>query len=200
MLHPDTELRFISEEKGLGVVATKFIPKGTITWVQDKFDQVFTEKKIVEMSNIYTTIVDTYCFRNNKGDYVLCWDHARFINHSFFSNCLTTAYDFEIAIRDIFPGEELTDDYGYLNVDQPCAFSSEGSARNTVYSDDLLQYHKEWDQQIYDALLLTLSTEQKLWGFVSDNTKKELNDILIGKILPLSILSCYYDRKAPKTT
>jgi len=27
MMHPDTELRFISKEVGLGVVATKFIPK-----------------------------------------------------------------------------------------------------------------------------------------------------------------------------
>lgn len=29
MIHPDTEVRFISNEIGYGVVATKFIPKGT---------------------------------------------------------------------------------------------------------------------------------------------------------------------------
>jgi hypothetical protein len=42
MIHPDTELRFINEKIGHGVVATKFIPKGTITWVLDKLDRVFT--------------------------------------------------------------------------------------------------------------------------------------------------------------
>ena len=32
MIHPDTELRFISPEIGFGVFATKLIPQGTITW------------------------------------------------------------------------------------------------------------------------------------------------------------------------
>ena len=31
------------------------------------------------------------------------------VNHSFKSTCMSTAYDFEIAIRDIYPGEQLTD-------------------------------------------------------------------------------------------
>jgi len=35
MIHPDTEVRFINDEIGYGVVAKKLIPKGTITWVQD---------------------------------------------------------------------------------------------------------------------------------------------------------------------
>ena len=32
MIHPSTELRFINDEIGYGVVATRFIPKGTIVW------------------------------------------------------------------------------------------------------------------------------------------------------------------------
>ena len=31
MIHPDTELRFINNVVGYGVVAKKLIPKGTIT-------------------------------------------------------------------------------------------------------------------------------------------------------------------------
>ena len=112
MIHPDTELRFISNEIGYGVVATKFIPAGTVTWVLDQLDREFTPLELQQMAPIYQNILDTYTFRNNKGNYILCWDNGRYVNHSFNSNCLTTAYDFEIAIRDIHPGEQLTDDYG----------------------------------------------------------------------------------------
>lgn len=114
MIQPHTELRFISDEIGHGIVATQFVPKGTITWVQDKLDMVYTQVQVDEMSDYYKNIIDYYTFRNQKGEHILCWDLAKYVNHSFKSNCLTTPYDFEIAIRDILPGEELTDDYGYL--------------------------------------------------------------------------------------
>jgi hypothetical protein len=116
MMHPDTEIRFISEEIGCGVVAKKFTPKGTITWVQDELDQIYTPKQVGRMGKLSQQMIDKYTFRNNKGNFVLCWDHAKYVNHSFKSNCLSTAYDFEIAVCDILPGEELTDDYGYLNI------------------------------------------------------------------------------------
>ena len=136
MIHPDTELKFISSEKGYGVVAKEFIPRGTITWVQDELDRVLTIGQIAKMGKKYQYLVEHYCFRDNKGNYVLCWDHGKYVNHSFNSNCLTTPYNFEIAIRDIQPGEELTDDYGYLNIEQPFkALSEQGSERTVVYPD-----------------------------------------------------------------
>jgi SET domain-containing protein len=119
MIHPDTELRFINDQIGYGVVATKFIPKGTITWALDKLDRIFTTDDIRKMEPVYKQIMDKYTYRNPQGNYVFCWDIARYVNHSSISNCVTTAYEFEIAVRDIQPGEELTDDYGYLNLDEP---------------------------------------------------------------------------------
>ncbi len=148
MIHPHTELRFISDEIGFGVVATKFIPKGTITWVLDKFDREFTPIAFLEFDKPYQDILDFYAYRNASGNYILCWDHARFVNHSFNSNCLTTAYDFEIAIRDIQPDEQLTDDYGYLNIEVPFKPIDEGTRRRIVYPDDTLRYHKVWDKKI----------------------------------------------------
>ena len=148
MIHPDTELRFISNEIGYGVVATKFIPAGTVTWVLDQLDREFTPLELQQMAPIYQNILDTYTFRNNKGNYILCWDNGRYVNHSFNSNCLTTAYDFEIAIRDIHPGEQLTDDYGYLNIPLPFRAADEGTRRKIVYPDDLLKYYKVWDNKI----------------------------------------------------
>jgi uncharacterized protein len=49
MLHPHTELRFISETMGSGVFAARLIPKGTITWVRDDFDQAFTVEQVERM-------------------------------------------------------------------------------------------------------------------------------------------------------
>ncbi|MGB5273326.1 MAG: SET domain-containing protein, partial [Flavobacteriaceae bacterium] len=148
MIHPNTELKFISREVGYGVVATEFIPAGTITWVLDKLDREFTPSAFEAMSPIYQNILDTYTYRNSDGNFVLCWDLGRYVNHSFNSNCLTSAYDFELAIRDIQPGEQLTDDYGYLNIPQPFRGVDEGTKRKIVYPDDLLRYYKTWDKKL----------------------------------------------------
>src|ERR1700748_1743138 len=101
MIHPNTELRFISPEKGHGVVATRFIPKGTITWIMDPLDQVFSPERIHQLDAFFQEILATYSYRDHNGDFILCWDHSRFVNHSFHSNCMSTAYNFELAIRDI---------------------------------------------------------------------------------------------------
>ena len=99
MIHPKTELKYISEAVGYGVVATEFIPAGTITWVLDKLDREFNPVEFESMEPLYQNILDIYTYRNNKGNHVLCWDNGRYVNHSFNSNCLSTAYDFEIAIE-----------------------------------------------------------------------------------------------------
>ena len=188
-----TELKFISEQKGYGVVAKQFIPKGTITWVQDSLDMVFDHKKLAELGPNYAPIIDTYSFRDNQGNFVLCWDLAKYVNHSFNSNCFSTPYNFEIAIRDIHPGEELTDDYGYLNITEPFEAMPEGGSRTVVYPDDLLHYHKIWDEKIADAMPLLNSVDQPLMYFIDEATQTKVQAILAGKETMESILTCYYD-------
>ena len=68
MMHPDTEVRFINEELGYGVVATRFIPKGTITWVQDELDHIYSPVQVEKMRPELQQMVDKYSFRNNKGN------------------------------------------------------------------------------------------------------------------------------------
>jgi len=192
MIHPKTELKFISEEVGYGVVATAFIPAGTITWVLDKFDREFTPIEVQNMKPFYQDILDTYSYRNNKGNFVLCWDIGRFVNHSFKSNCLTTAYDFEIAIRDILPGEQLTDDYGYLNISEPFKGIDEGTERKIVYPDDLVNYHKVWDKKINNVFKDIVTKEQPLRVLIEDKLWLKIEDIIKGKQQIDSILNNYY--------
>ncbi|MCY2686273.1 SET domain-containing protein [Salinimicrobium sp. TH3] len=195
MMHPDTEVRFINDVVGYGVVAKKFIPRGTITWVQDDLDQLLTENEVEKMHPDVQEQVEKYCFRNNKGQLVLCWDLAKYVNHSFNANCLSSAYDFEVAVRDIEPGEQLTDDYGYLNISEPFKAVDEGTGRDTVYPDDLLKYHEKWDRQLETAFENFEHVEQPLIKFVSSAVLEKIKSSL-AKNEPLdSILNLYYEEK-----
>ncbi len=196
MIHPKTELKFISNEIGYGVVATEFIPAGTITWVLDKLDREFSPTDFQAMEPIYQNILDTYTFRNNNGNFVLCWDNGRYVNHSFNSNCLTTAYDFEIAIRDIQVGEQLTDDYGYLNIPAPFRGINEGTRRKVVYPDDLVKYYKVWDKKIQKVFAKINSHDQPLKELINANLWAKIQNIIIGEEAMESILTNYYDESS----
>lgn len=192
MIHPDTELRYINDTVGYGVVATKLIPKGTITWALDQLDRSFTREQLNGFDQVYKDILETYSYRNSQGDYVLCWDHGRFVNHSFNSNCLTTAYEFELAIRDILPGEQLTDDYGYLNISEPFKAASEGTRRKVVYPDDLEKYYKVWDKKLLKVFPLVTKLSQPLRKLISDTKWEEVKNISSGTKAMESIYSCYF--------
>ena len=195
MMHPDTEIRFISDEIGYGVVATKLIPKGTITWVQDELDRVISPEQVEKMHKAAQDMLEKYSFRNSEGQHVLCWDLAKYVNHSFNANCLSTAYDFELAIRDIHPGEQLTDDYGYLNVSEPFKALDEGTERDTVYPDDLLNFHEQWDAQLSEAFHFFEVVEQPLAQLVSFKHLEKVKERLRNHKPLDSILNLYYQGK-----
>jgi hypothetical protein len=192
MIHPHTALRFIDEEIGYGVFATRKIPRGTITWALDKFDQVYAPAQVQALEPIYRAILDTYSYRNSLGEYVLCWDFGRFVNHSFNSNCLSTGYDFEIAIRDIEPGDELTNDYGYLNLEEPFAARPENAERKIAYPDDLLNYHELWDGIIRKSFPLILTVDQPLWPLLPTDLITEISEVINGHREMKSILTHYF--------
>jgi len=193
MIHPHTELRFISREMGYGVVATEFIPMGTITWALDKLDREFSPYQIQQLDPIYQELLSTYTYRNNKGNFVLCWDNGRYVNHSFHANCLTTAYDFEIAIRDIHPGDQLTDDYGYLNITEPFRGIDERSRRKVVYPDDLLRYYQSWDRKLLKAFRHLPDVHQPLKEILVEGTWDKALRVGKGQEEMESILNCYYN-------
>lgn len=197
MIHPNTELKFIGPEIGYGVVATRYIPAGTITWVLDQLDREFSPLEFQRMEPIYQDILETYTYRNSKGNLVLCWDHGRYVNHSFNSNCLTTAYDFEVAIRDIQPGEQLTDDYGYLNISSPFRGADEGTRRKTVYPDDLLKYHRIWDNKIKKVFPKIQLVDQPLHTVINPETWRQIERVMAGEAELASILSNYFDTTSP---
>jgi SET domain-containing protein len=177
MVHPATELRFISDAIGFGVFATSFIPKGTIVWALDPMDSVITPEKYNELcrtNNYYKEQLDKYSYIDQNGCYVLCWDIARFFNHSFMPTCLGTPFGYEIAVRDILPGEELTDDYGTLNLEENFeAFPEEGSARKVVTPYDFELFGDEWDRQLAEVFPYLAKVAQPLSGILTEEIWKE---------------------------
>lgn len=191
MIHPDTRLQFIDDEIGYGLFATRPIPRGTITWALDAFDRVITPDEAQRLGSVYAPILDKYSYRNRQGAYVLCWDFGRYVNHSFNSNCLSTGYDFEIAVRDIEAGEELTNDYGYLNLERPFKARPESSTREYVYPDDLLHYYKEWDMLVAASFPNLLRVEQPLMPLIPVALQQEIREIIDGGRPIPSILRHY---------
>ncbi|MDH5609050.1 MAG: SET domain-containing protein [Cyclobacteriaceae bacterium] len=192
MIHPHTETKYISEIVGYGVVATRRIPAGTITWVKDELDREFPPAEFYALPPVYREIVETYSFRNNKGYFVFCWDHGRFVNHSFKPNCLSTAYGFEVAIRDIAPGEEITNDYGNLNILEPFEPLDEGTDRKIIYPDDLVRHHLQWDQQVASVFDQIPTLDQPLRRMIAPEVWDEINEIATGKMEMKSVLVNYF--------
>ncbi|SDR83898.1 SET domain-containing protein [Christiangramia echinicola] len=181
MIHPDTKLEWINDKKGFGVVATKVIPKGTITWVQDELDIVFSPEEPDNFKPMTRELLEKYSFRNSAGEYILCWDVAKYINHSFKANCLSTAYNFEIAIKDIQIGEELTDDYGYLNLTESFVPEDEGVGRKVVYPDDILKYYQKWDNVLEPLFPEISKLDQPLFELLSPEVQNDIEKVASGK-------------------
>jgi hypothetical protein len=192
MIHPDTEVRFISPEKGRGLVAAAFIPQGTVTWALDPLDREIRPAELAAYEEKYREILLTYSFRNKAGNYIFCWDNGRHINHSFHNNCCLTPYGIELAVRDILPGEELTDDYGYLNIIAPFVPAPEDGGRGLVRPDDLRRHWQHWDRQLAAAWPFVPQVDQPLRPFIADDVWRIISLIAGGKRPADSILACLY--------
>lgn len=174
MLHPWTRLQWINDAVGYGVIATQFIPKGTILWVLDPLDQVFTPEQVRKLGPTLWPHLERYSYVNGQGMRVLCWDHGRFMNHSCDPVSLSPGVDFELAVRDISAGEEITCDYSSLNLEQEleCLCGSP-NCRGRIARTQFARLAPLWDQQLREAVRLSQEVEQPLLQWVRDRVLLE---------------------------
>lgn len=166
MIHPDTALRFIFPTIGHGLVATAPIPMGTVIWVQDALDQLLDPARVSALPPAYGDLLARYTYGDAEGNRVLIWDLGRQMNHSCQPNCLGTLHGFEVAIRDIGVGEQLTNDYGTFQDHReddffPCHCGAPGCRRNTrsaLSPEQVTALHAQFRL----ALTLTPSVAQPL--------------------------------------
>lgn len=175
MIIPWAKINWISDEKGYGLIADRDIKKGTITFVQDGLDIVLTEAEIARMDKKLLSYVETYSYEDFMGNRILSWDLGKYMNHDDCANTLSTGYGFEIAIRDIKKGEELTDDYRIFSTHHDTTFkAAPGKIENLKpWSDELLTF---WDEKVAQALLEIETTDQPLKDFVEKEIYESILD------------------------
>lgn len=116
MLLVETELK-PSPIHGIGVFTREFIPAGTVVWTfTPGFDLEIEPSEVERLSPPAREQFLKYSYLDvHTGRYVLCFDDSRFFNHCDRPNVMDGATpetaQASVALRDIFPGEELTCDY-----------------------------------------------------------------------------------------
>jgi len=179
MMHPHTELRLISEDMGFGVFATRLIPAGTVVYAKDALDIAFAPGDPLIHDPAYAQTVEKYTYIEPDGTRVLSWDHAKYVNHCCEPSTLTTGYGFEIALRDLHPGDELTDDYAIFNsaMPMPCLCGVPG-CRGLVRSEDFDSMVESWDLRIAAALARFDVVAQPMLSLIPIGTLRRLRKYL----------------------
>lgn len=181
MLHKSTEVRVVNPTIGRGIYATEPIPKGTVIMFEDPLDIKVTPKDYSLMHSKFREILEFFAYVNLDGDVVFSWDDARYMNHSCDANTLPTGHMVIIAIRDIAKGEEITTDYGLLDV---CFKESErthsecmctaSNCRKEIHIADPNIYSSKWGLLISTAYACAKDVKQPLVEFMNPEAKKAL--------------------------
>jgi SET domain-containing protein len=107
-----------SKIHGIGLFADQKILKGTTIWeFTPGFDLKLTERDTKKLSQQARDYLMIYAYRSKKSHvWILPMDNGRYFNHSDTPNTLSTYSEDQEevvtkAIKDIEPGEEITDDY-----------------------------------------------------------------------------------------
>jgi hypothetical protein len=151
---------------GAGTFATRPLRKGTILWVLDELDRVMTPDEVDGLPELLRPVMDRYSYVDRHGRHILCWDHGRYMNHACDAVTIGVADAFEIAVRDVAEGEQVTCDYGILNMldafDCRCGAAS---CRGRISAHDAERFVDEWDARAQSAFDAACGMEQILLPF-----------------------------------
>lgn len=114
-----------SKIHGKGIFSSSFIPKDDLVMVisGEVIDGNECERREDEEDNVYIFWNGDDCFIDTNK-----FGKIRFINHDCEPNCEVMDRDEEtlnlVAIKDIYPDEEITIDYGYEEIYEGCTCRS----------------------------------------------------------------------------
>lgn len=103
---------------GIGLFADEVIARGTVIWsFTPGFDRAFSRAEILRLPKEAQAYLAIYAYLSRTtGRYILPSDNGKYFNHASEPNTLSAHQNDtdEVkthALRDIYPGEELTDNY-----------------------------------------------------------------------------------------
>ncbi|WP_420577267.1 SET domain-containing protein [Ekhidna sp.] len=176
MIHPKTEIKHISDEVGYGVFATELIPEGTIVYVKDSLEIVVSPTDYLLYSGEMQEVIEKYSYIDETGNRIISWDFAKYVNHCCNCNTISTGYGFELAIRDIQPGEQITDEYGIFNLETEIPLiCGQKNCRKKVGPTDFEDYYETWDIKIKQSISHLFEVEQPLMPLIDMKTRGELD-------------------------
>jgi uncharacterized protein len=179
MIHPDTELRWIDDQIGYGVFVTRPIPKGTVVWVRCALDIALSPAQVQELGEAYRPILDHFAYFDPSGTAILCWDIARYVNHSCRAAMMPVGEEVEIAVRDLQPGDHLTCDYAYCNIPLECN-CGEPNCRSRVQAADLFADGADAASLTLAAIERAGAVPQPLLPFARD--RQQIDPLLSGAV------------------
>jgi hypothetical protein len=118
MMRVATELRQSGVCTGLGLFAKEYVKAGSVIWrFVDGFDVKVHVSKLGDLLPVQRSYVETYFWREGEYLYTSC-DNSVFQNHSVNANSGPKGEDM-VALKDIFPGEEILVNYESFDDDFP---------------------------------------------------------------------------------
>lgn len=195
MIHPKTELKTINPSVGYGVFATDFIPMGTIVYVKDSLELEISPTDFLTHSQEMQDVIEKYSYIDERGFRIISWDFAKYVNHCCNFNTISTGYGFEMAIRDIQKGEQITDEYGIFNLEYEmkleCGFEN---CRKIVKPNDFDNLYTAWDEKIKHAIPNLFMVEQPLMSFLSKEIRNEIDTLFQSPEKYKSVYSLRYKK------
>jgi hypothetical protein len=174
MIHPATELRPVSEELGLGVFVTQFIARGTLIVVRDLWDIRCSPERFQQLDPLRRETLERYARIDRAGTYHLPWDRARCMNHSCEPAARPLGANAEIALRDLYPGDELTCDYGSWGLRRPLACACRSPfCRGVIQPDDAQYFSPFWDAEVRGVLPEAARARQPLLSLLEEIEEDE---------------------------
>ena len=190
----------IDQNIGYGVFATSFIPKGTITYVKDPLEIELSQTSYDLLDPTYQAIAEKYSYLDEYGTRIISWDIAKYVNHSCDCNTISTGYGFEIAIKDIKEGDEITDEYGLFNMKEQMTLSCGcRNCRKILTPSDVDVYYAAWDRKIKRALRELTHVTQPLMPFMDNATYIAVMKFINGESKYKSVYSLKYAPNLERT-
>lgn len=150
-----------------------------MVYVEDELEQYVTPEDFEKLDPAVQQKVKIYSFRDEKGNRIISWDHAKYVNHSCDFNTISTGYGFEIAVRDIPKGEQITDEYGLFNLENEmiCQCGSD-NCRGVIRPGAFDCHYEQWDAKIKQSLLKYQQVKQPLEKLLSETTCYQLQNFM----------------------
>jgi len=153
-----------TNNKGFGLYARQRVPKGTIICFESDGFRIIPAEDYETMSET----AKEHVYQRADGTYIAPSDDSKYLNHSCNANVLDSRLGFDIVVRDIRKGEEVTYDYrAFIFKEMQCNCGAKNCCGFLTYEHPVPEKLRLfWAKKVESALRQVNRVEQPLGGKV----------------------------------